>query len=737
MRGGVIVQRQTVFLLVALMLVITLPSVSATWWDDGWRSKQAVTIDQLHVQGDLTDYPVYVNISSLGSTFCSLIQADGDDIRVIDSTDTIQLPMELVWVNKESCTGELYFKTNVSSTTNTSVNIYFENNAATSVGAKHASGSEAVWSSYEAVFHLNNSGATVIDASGNMNGSNIDLVQAITPWGTGYTFDSTVNERVEWNVTGSTFMQDNASDFMISMSLKANENASASYAYEAYDATANDVSRFRILEGVNGSYVSLRQSDELATTGKFDFVGNTWDRVFVRYKNSADNITIWIDNQTMASAERTDLKVISGFRFGNGKNLGEQLLPGSIIDEMRLRSVLVGNAWVYADSLNMRDPDTFYTIGEKISHRTTIASSVLNSSQVDDTNEVFTAYITDPDTTTITSVLAMGWVNGLNVFNITNTSVANASTLTYTILQSNYTVGDTLKVNFTVVGGNGTVTNTTNEITILQSPSRITSFSLSPASVTVATESTNITMTCTSTASITTPVVEVWAPSFTRVNLSMTNITQTTFFRVFTPSIVEPHSIRGWCTDNASVITQSSSDLTLSVSSGGGGGGAGSPAGGGSSGGSDDQNTCGFEITSPGGSEKVITNPLCPPEGKSASQTIRLKNHFNVKKTVDVSTSGLGCVLTPAQASIEAKGTYDVILSDCACPASGEKYRFDVLLSERGCSESDQTVMVELRGNRIGSVISDPILLGAFIAGFILLIVITLVIVQLLKGGRR
>ena len=66
------------------------------WFDDAWQYRVPITISASNVSSDLTDFPVYVDLSTLPSSFFSQVQTDGDDIRVTTADEVSEVPFELV-----------------------------------------------------------------------------------------------------------------------------------------------------------------------------------------------------------------------------------------------------------------------------------------------------------------------------------------------------------------------------------------------------------------------------------------------------------------------------------------------------------------------------------------------------------------------------------------------------------------------------------------------------------------
>lgn len=98
------------------------------WYGDDWDHRKQITIAASEIDSDLTDFPVYVDLSDLGSDFFSGVKDNGGDIRITTSDGEAELPREVVSVDTSGETGELHFKADsLSSSAGTDFYIYYGN----------------------------------------------------------------------------------------------------------------------------------------------------------------------------------------------------------------------------------------------------------------------------------------------------------------------------------------------------------------------------------------------------------------------------------------------------------------------------------------------------------------------------------------------------------------------------------------------------------------------------------
>ena len=122
----------------------------------GWRFFQRITIQSSEVPSDLTDFPVYVDLSDLGSTFFNEVQSGGEDIRVTLSDKSTLVPREVVTIDTGGQDGNLYFRADtLASGSDTDFYIWFGNASASAPAPTDPNGRNAVWSNgYHRVYHF-------------------------------------------------------------------------------------------------------------------------------------------------------------------------------------------------------------------------------------------------------------------------------------------------------------------------------------------------------------------------------------------------------------------------------------------------------------------------------------------------------------------------------------------------------------------------------------------------------
>jgi len=146
------------------------------WYNASWTYRVKVTVLASKVDADLTDYPVYVDLSNLPAGFHTNVnQTDARDIRVTTSDGVTEVPREVVFYDSATDTGELHFKGNILNASNVDFYIYYGNAGATEPAVNATYGRNNVWTNgFKGVYHLgetcSGSAGEVIDSTGVNNG---------------------------------------------------------------------------------------------------------------------------------------------------------------------------------------------------------------------------------------------------------------------------------------------------------------------------------------------------------------------------------------------------------------------------------------------------------------------------------------------------------------------------------------------------------------------------------------
>jgi len=350
------------------------------WYDSNWDYRVKVTVASAEVDADLTDFPVYVDLSDLPAGFFSHVKSDGGDIRVTKTDGTTEVPREVVAISTGSSTGELHFKASgtLSSSSDTDFYIYYGNSGASEPATTATYGRDNVWSDYAAVYHMNEdpsgSSPQMVDSTGNgYDGTSAgfmtsgDLITGQV--GKGLDMDGS-NDEIN---IGTTPHFSNAT--AMTWSLWANSPTGV----RSFIAKGTNSSPF---EGINmfvnsGRFImSLVPSTgtggqiyrQSATTAYSDSAVRFYAATYAG-DNAASSINLYANGAnvdgsavgTWSGSQVTTRNLKIGERDGGINFLGLE-------DEIRLRFSVLTSTWISTEYSNQNAPSSFYTAGSEESN---------------------------------------------------------------------------------------------------------------------------------------------------------------------------------------------------------------------------------------------------------------------------------------------------------------------------------------------------------------------------------
>jgi hypothetical protein len=344
---------------------------ASTWYNQNWSSRTPIVIDSSLVDADLTDFPVYVDLSDLGSDFFSDVQSGGEDIRITSDDFVTELPYELVDIDTVAETGELHFKaSSISSATGTTFYIYYGNGAAAAYAVTDTYGAENVWGAeHIAVYHLEE------EAAGR---GNADLYQ-----------DSTTNEYDaddELNSTGKTGLlgkgqeisaQGVANEYMLMPSDIVNSETELTFSYWMNSSTAGNQA---LINGGAGNEYLLYLTGGGTNLQFFpgssivisDLSNSTWKHVVVSRDTVNNQWRIFVDGQeddnSPSAATLSTLGIPANCLVFGLEQDSSCLSSGdtsqhlqATIDEVRFRNDIPSDAYIVATYENQSTPSSFYS----------------------------------------------------------------------------------------------------------------------------------------------------------------------------------------------------------------------------------------------------------------------------------------------------------------------------------------------------------------------------------------
>jgi hypothetical protein len=304
------------------------------WYDRDWSYRTKITIDSTTVDSNLTDYPLYIDLSQLPSGFHTNVnQTDARDIRVTEADGETELPREVVYYDSTTDTGELYFKADISSSEDTDFYIYHENLYASDYAVDATYGRNNVWTNgYVAVYHFQESSGTIVDSTGNNDA---------TTSGTTFTSSGKYGGARYFNgssdyiyVSSPTNIPISNSKYTIDAWINLDDAASAGIVGWGNYGTANEVNAFRTSSTSNQLVNYWWSNDLLALTGAITL--NSWHHVVADFDSTTRSI--YYDGGFVDSDTPTGHDVPNSNNFRIGLTYTGEYLEGEI-DELRISNI--------------------------------------------------------------------------------------------------------------------------------------------------------------------------------------------------------------------------------------------------------------------------------------------------------------------------------------------------------------------------------------------------------------
>jgi len=338
-----------------------------------WSARIKITILASRIGSALTDFPVYVDLSTLPASFFTTVNSDGGDIRVTKADGETEVPREVVDIDDAAETGELHFLADgtLSSSTDTDFYIYYGNSGASDYVVNTTYGAEKVWeSNYYYVDH----GLTGFDSSGTgANGTLTGGTESTGKIGSSIVFDG-VDDYLSIPAASRT-----SSSGHISLWQKTSEkgavvslggDADSEYFQLVYvGSRTGTLTNETVLKYISTSNMQAGAGWEY-TDGTAAHDGN-WHHIILGNDGANDYIYFDKDQKPIT----TPLPQISGlwtdevsaqnyYVASEVRNSGSNIyFHPNQVDEIRIAAFTPNADWVAAEYENQHSPGTFYSVG--------------------------------------------------------------------------------------------------------------------------------------------------------------------------------------------------------------------------------------------------------------------------------------------------------------------------------------------------------------------------------------
>lgn len=342
----------------------------AAWYqgNNGFPYRLKVTPDHIKIGATLTDFPVGVNLTDLGSGhgFWTHVLSTGADIRATKADGKTEVPIEVASINTTTKKGEVYFKANgavLNATTNASYYLYYGNADATMYTNGATFGKNNVWESgFKGVWHMGQASGTLIDSTASvadLTQHNSPVQGVVTKMGHGAYFDGT-----------NDYFDSSDADLNLSndFTVETLANGTTFSVVRNVVSFGNNLStQWRELRVDAPNYapdeVLINTGATERESGSGPVSTNTYYNLSMTL-TSANNGLAYINGVASNSAGAMTITGPAAFTYIVGMGIDTTSRPWlGIVDEVRLSTGQRATTWMTTVANNLTASSTFYVIG--------------------------------------------------------------------------------------------------------------------------------------------------------------------------------------------------------------------------------------------------------------------------------------------------------------------------------------------------------------------------------------
>lgn len=348
------------------------------WYDSNWSSRVKITVLASQVDADLTNFPIYVDLSLLPAGFHTNVKSDGGDIRVTKADEVTEVPREVVFYDAALDKGELHFKGDILDATNVDFYIYYGNASASDYATNATYGAQNVWdSNYKVVYHMqqdpSGTSPAVKDSTSNanhlvMSGGMPSSALVDVKLGKGINFDGSNDVLTSQN----------------SLGIGGSTARTVSFWHKPTNSNKNVIgwgsnstnNHFDILFHTSKMWVHWNGTgnDNLAQGASATL--NTLFHTYHTYSGAAGSLISYVNTVSGGTKTGVTLNTTNGvLRIGAGTYTPTDRIAGWI-DEVRVSDIVRSTTWMSTEYKNQNSPASFFTIGNHELNGVTYVSTI-------------------------------------------------------------------------------------------------------------------------------------------------------------------------------------------------------------------------------------------------------------------------------------------------------------------------------------------------------------------------
>ena len=331
---------------------------SAAWYNSAWGYRKKITIQNAYVDSSLTNFPLYVDITSDANIGASA-QTDGDDILFTtdDGITKISHEEEYFNISAGSATGHYWVKVPaINSGTTTDIYIYYGNSSASDQQQV-----TDVWdSNFKAVYHMNSTSWIDSTSVGN-DGTTVGSVttSASGKVGTAGSFPAGAGNYINLG-DGNSNLDLTNKDFTMSAWIKPDVDDTTLLIGLESNSSANGINLSRSSTNVisynNNGSAKVSTESVTAAAGwayvsfRIDYLGYdaTTDQVYFYVNGTANNDDFYSNKHVSAydyCVIGVDPRDKAGYEFDG------------LMDEYRVSNTFRSDEWIKFEYYNMNEVD--------------------------------------------------------------------------------------------------------------------------------------------------------------------------------------------------------------------------------------------------------------------------------------------------------------------------------------------------------------------------------------------
>lgn len=371
-------------------------SSSSAWYDSNWLYRKKLTVNASQVVADQSGFPVLATTTSASLAFSSygghMASSTAGDLVITDSDMVTPLYYEREYYSPSTGEIALWIKTDISSTTNKNLYLYYGNPGVLS----DQSTTTGVWDdNYLAVWHMRNEGGVFADSKSGNNGTNGGTNELTGYGGIGYTANFNEAESDYINL-GAMDSYENQAQVTMEVWLKtdgvANDDtilakggASEYYPFIWRDETAANSSRTNT--------ISIALS---GTSNRLEFSNNSmnntnWRHFAAYFDGGSQNMRGYLDGYEDAySPVSTGLSTFpadnNNLWVGRWEGSGYPL--DGLVTEIRISKASRTPAWLKTEANNFLNGSNFFSFSSsEDSYTSQLMEGSVNIAEIPDSAE--------------------------------------------------------------------------------------------------------------------------------------------------------------------------------------------------------------------------------------------------------------------------------------------------------------------------------------------------------------